>query len=404
LIDFLKGHTRNVLSWPGVLTLRFRNATLQLFANLKQRQAMELEVARRGGAVTERDARLFLEVEREDIVNGTFQALQNVDDQTLTKRLMVVFKGEQGFDGGGVAREFFYLFCRAAYSPDYGLFKPVTGGKCWFQSEPQQPLIYFSLLGTVAALALYNSVLIPIRFPRLLYKKLNGRRLLLSDLAEIEEELFGSFNTLRAIRDRGEEIADCDLTFSVITDSIDRRSHPLKDGGERIPVTNENLDEYIELYCHYLMVTAVERQFYHFRNGFEKVHVNNIFALFLFDELDIIMSGTDISDWNEIKANARYVDGYTADSQTIIWFWEVFNGLTDDQKRQLLRFVTGSDRTPISGLSDVRLTIQRTGDPEKLPVAHTCSSILSLPEYPSKALLENNLIISIENAEGFGLI
>jgi hypothetical protein len=327
-----------------------------------------------------------------------------MDGEALARKLFVVFKGEQALDGGGVAREFFYLFCKDAFSPDYGLFKAVRGGKYWFQTEPQQPFIYFSLLGTIVALALHNGVILPIRFPRLLYKKLCGRRLLLSDVAEIDEELVTSFDALRAIRDRGENVEECDLTFSVVTDQHHRKIDPLKPGGEDMLVTNNNLDEYIELYGEYLMVTSVERQFDLFRKGFQKIGADHIFGIFMYDELDTLLSGTDVSNWNELKKNAKYMDGYSAKSSTIKWFWEVFEDLTDDQKKRLLRFTTGSDRTPISGLSDVHLTIQRTGDSEKLPVAHTCFSILSLPDYPSKSLLKRNLGIAIDNAEGFGLI
>jgi ubiquitin-protein ligase E3 A len=407
LISFLNGdENHSIFSWPSVLTLRFKNAVLQLFSRIRHESIIHVVIHRRGNAVTERDVRLFLEVKRDDIVNTTLQALENVDAETLTKKLIVVFKGEQAHDGGGVAREFFYLFCKAAFLEDYGLFKRVTGGKYWFQTNPQQSVVYFSLLGTIMALALDNSVLLPIRFPRLLYKKLCRRKLLLKDLADIDEELMGSFEMLRAIRARGEEVGDCELTFSVSTDSFDPHGsvYPLKAGGEAIVVTNENLDEYIDLYSHYLMVTAVERQFNHFQKGFHKIGANHIFGIFLYDEIDILVSGTDVSNWNELKERARYIDGYTVDSLTVNWFWEVFDDLTDDQKRLLLRFTTGSDRTPVSGLSDVRLTLQRMGDPEKLPVAHTCFNILSLPDYPSKSVLKRNLVIAIENAEGFGLI
>ncbi len=35
--------------------------------------------------------------------------------------------------------------------------------------------------------------------------------------------------------------------------------------------------------------------------------------------------------------------------------------LTDDQKRQLLQFTTGSDRVPVGGLSQLKLVIARNG-------------------------------------------
>ena len=42
-------------------------------------------------------------------------------------------------------------------------------------------------------------------------------------------------------------------------------------------------------------------------------------------------------------------------------FWEIVHEFTDDQKKLLLRFATGSDRVPIGGLSKLKLIIARNG-------------------------------------------
>ncbi len=75
----------------------------------------------------------------------------------------------------------------------------------------------------------------------------------------------------------------------------------------------------------------------------------------------------------------------------------------DDQKR-LLEFCTGSDRVPIRGLRDIRLTISRNGsDASKLPTSHTCFNHLLLPEHTSKEELQRSLQVAIRNSRGFGL-
>jgi hypothetical protein len=40
----------------------------------------------------------------------------------------------------------------------------------------------------------------------------------------------------------------------------------------------------------------------------------------------------------------RYEDGYTEDSQAILWFWEVVHELKTAEQKKLLQFITGSDR------------------------------------------------------------
>lgn len=76
-----------------------------------------------------------------------------------------------------------------------------------------------------------------------------------------------------------------------------------------------------------------------------------------------------------------------------------------DRQRNILEFVTASDRVPLNGLGVLVFVIQRNGpDTDRLPTALTCFGRLLLPEYSSKEKLENRLLIAIENAKGFGLV
>lgn len=87
-------------------------------------------------------------------------------------------------------------------------------------------------------------------------------------------------------------------------------------------------------------------------------------------------------------------------------FWSVVHhDLTNDQKKQLLLFVTASDRVPVGGLKELSFYIQRNGpDSDRLPTALTCFSRLLLPEYATRQKLSDRLITAIENTKGFGLV
>lgn len=67
--------------------------------------------------------------------------------------------------------------------------------------------------------------------------------------------------------------------------------------------------------------------------------------------------------------------------------------------------MTATDRLPIGGLNQIRLTIQSTFQPPiALPVAHTCFNILDLPSsYESIDQLKDRLFIALEHCQGFGL-
>ena len=128
------------------------------------------------------------------------------------------------------------------------------------------------------------------------------------------------------------------------------------------------------------------------------------------EELELIIcgNGNDESkyDFELLKKSCRYQDGYTKDSQTVIDFWSiVIDELTFKQKKQLLSFITGSDRVPIRGLSDLTITISRNGsNDQKLPTSHTCFDHILLPQYSSKDILRERLLVAIENSQGFGLL
>jgi ubiquitin-protein ligase E3 A len=86
-------------------------------------------------------------------------------------------------------------------------------------------------------------------------------------------------------------------------------------------------------------------------------------------------------------------------------FWEVFYEFSDEEKKQLLAFVTGSDRVPVGGLSKLKLIIVKNGpDSDRLPTAHTCFNALLLCTYSSKDKLKERLLTAIKNGKGFGML
>lgn len=63
-----------------------------------------------------------LEVSREDIFEESYRGLMKMKTKELRKKLMVKFRGEEGIDYGGVAREWLFLLSREMLNPSYGLF------------------------------------------------------------------------------------------------------------------------------------------------------------------------------------------------------------------------------------------------------------------------------------------
>jgi ubiquitin-protein ligase E3 A len=131
----------------------------------------------------------------------------------------------------------------------------------------------------------------------------------------------------------------------------------------------------------------------------------DVIELFQPEELELMICGSKIIDFHDLEVATRYVDGYTGSSPIVSWFWEiVHNDMTDKQRKQFLQFATGSDRSPVNGLSSLDFFISRHGpDTDRLPSAQTCFNHLLLPEYSSKEKLRNKLLVAIQYSEGFGM-
>ncbi|CAG8738099.1 3693_t:CDS:2 [Acaulospora morrowiae] len=121
------------------------------------------------------------------------------------------------------------------------------------------------------------------------------------------------------------------------------------------------------------------------------------------EELELLICGNRVLDFKELEKTVRYEGGFERNHPTIRNFWSVVHDFSHQQKKQILAFVTASDRVPIRGYSDMSFTIQRNGpDSDRLPTARTCFGVLLLPDYSTKAKLSDRLLVAIQNGRGFG--
>ncbi|CAF0756173.1 unnamed protein product [Adineta steineri] len=331
----------------------------------------------------------------------------------LKKQLFVEFEGEQGHDEGGLSKEFFQLITEQIFNPEYGMFMADDETRSlWFNpSAPEDLDREYILIGMLLGLAIYNSVILDIKFPPILYRKLMGKIGTFEDLETSHPTIYKSLKNLLSFNELQEDITVEDafgLTFQIgITDAMGSRvTFDLKENGETIPVTNSNREEFVRLYSDLVLNKSVERQFHPFFHGFLLVtRDSSLRKLFRPDEIDLLVAGSHVLDFNQLASAAEYDGGYTKDSPTIQNFWNVLMSFTDEQQRKFLRFTTGSDRAPIGGLARLKLIISRNGpDTDRLPTAHTCFNAFLLPDYSSMNKLREKLLIAINNAEGFGLL
>lgn len=114
-----------------------------------------------------------LRVRREHLAHDALSQIANAHPYELQKPLRVQFVGEEGVDEGGLKRELFADVVQQCVAPEHGLFEFVRETGAWWFRRDAVPVAdrndYF-LVGLLVGLALYNAVLLPIAFPRVLYK------------------------------------------------------------------------------------------------------------------------------------------------------------------------------------------------------------------------------------------
>jgi len=340
----------------------------------------------------------------------------------LKKPLRIIFIGESAIDKGGPRQEFFHLVIEQLVRPEYGLFREEKESREWWFNVARSSLINGNddesfLVGLVLGLAIYNSIILNLRFPLVIWKKLLGnypggsfreRKNYVLRLEDVIATFPIVGANLQYLLDyKGDVEKDFNQFFEVardvfgVTTSVD-----LIPNGSQIPVTNQNRELYVEKYVDYLLNKSIENQFNSFSKGFKLICEGKFLELFRAEELELTVCGQPtIINTEELEEICEYKAGFSKNHPYIKEFWKLVHSLSQEQKKRLLFFTTGSDRTPIGGLKTVGFIIQRNGsDTEHLPTAMTCYHVLLLPKYSSVAKLKRKLLLALENEKGFGMM
>lgn len=115
----------------------------------------------------------------------------------MRKRLMVKFRGEEGLDYGGVAREWLHLLSREMLNPQYGLFQYSRDDHYTLQINPDsavnpEHLSYFHFVGRVLGIAVFHNHQLEGGFTTPFYKQLLNKPITLQDIEGVDPELHRS--------------------------------------------------------------------------------------------------------------------------------------------------------------------------------------------------------------------
>uniref|UniRef100_A0A8B9KYX5 E3 ubiquitin-protein ligase n=1 Tax=Astyanax mexicanus TaxID=7994 RepID=A0A8B9KYX5_ASTMX len=213
-------------------------------------------------------------VSRQTLFEDSFQQIMALKPYDLRRRLYVIFRGEEGLDYGGLAREWFFLLSHEVLNPMYCLFEYAGKSNYCLQINPASTinpdhLSYFCFIGRFIAMALFHGKFIDTGFSLPFYKRMLNKKLILKDLESIDPEFY---NSLIWIRDNNIEECSLEMYFSVDMEILGKiTSHDLKPDGANILVTEENKEEYIGLMAEWRFSRGVEGQTKAFLDGFNEV-------------------------------------------------------------------------------------------------------------------------------------
>uniref|UniRef100_A0A673N066 E3 ubiquitin-protein ligase n=1 Tax=Sinocyclocheilus rhinocerous TaxID=307959 RepID=A0A673N066_9TELE len=338
-------------------------------------------------------------VSRQTLFEDSFQQIMNFKPYDLRRRLYIIFRGEEGLDYGGLAREWFFLLSHEVLNPMYCLFEYAGKSNYCLQINP-------TCCSFLCLQALFHGKFIDTGFSLPFYKRMLNKKLILKDLESIDPEFY---NSLIWIRDNNIEECGLEMYFSVDMEILGKiTSHDLIEDGADVLVTEENKEEYIGLMAEWRFSRGVESQTKAFLDGFNEVVPLQWLQYFDEKELEVMLCGmleVDLQDW---QRNTVYRH-YTRNSKQIIWFWQLVKEVDNEVRLRLMQFVTGTCRLPLGGFAELmgsngpqKFCIEKVGKETWLPRSHTCFNRLDLPPYKSYEQLKEKLLFAIEETEGFG--
>jgi ubiquitin-protein ligase E3 C len=351
---------------------------------------------------------------------------------------------EAGIDGGGVTKEFLTSVTQEAFTQDQRLF--VTNSNNAYYPNPaatdQQKealraagiredseewresmtdlLRQYEFLGRIIGKCMYEGILINIVFARFFLLKWatatsDSYRANINDLRELDEELYQG---IMKLKNYPGDVKDFDADFT-ITDPVSLPGEPLRTvtrnlvpNGENMPVTNENRPLYISYVARHRLMVQPYQQTRAFLRGLGLIIDPGWLSMFNQNELQRLVGGDSSEiDIEDLRNNTVYSGIYAIgddgeEHPTVKLFWEVMHDLEDEERREVLKYVTSTPRAPLLGFSQLRpaFSIRDGGrDEERLPSASTCINLLKLPQYTTAETLKSKLLYAVKSGAGFDL-
>ncbi|KAK3838111.1 MAG: hypothetical protein J3R72DRAFT_448893 [Linnemannia gamsii] len=320
---------------------------------------------------------VMVKVRRGYVLEDGYQSLGQLSANGWKNTIRVKFTNEvgaaeAGIDQGGPFKEFMESFLEAGFSPNLNLFTTTTASMNMMYpsptsqyTHPHNGLELFRLFGKMLGKAMYEGLLIEVKFANFFLSKILGRTVFLDEMRSFDEEVFKNLMFLKKYEG---DVEDLGLTFSLDEDIFGtHRSIELMRGGRDIEVTKDNRINYIFQVSDYRLNKQIQDQSRAFIDGFRSVIPLHWISIFSPQELHRVMAGDDVDfDVQDLRSYTEYQNGYFDQHPVIRNLWAVLNEFSSEEKRAFLKFVTSCSKPPLGGFKylhppfSIRLVVSPT--------------------------------------------
>ncbi|KAG5490593.1 hypothetical protein JKF63_00714 [Porcisia hertigi] len=334
----------------------------------------------------------------------------------------------------------------------FGAPQPRRSCTPLFPAAKQTPtsLHYWKLLGVLLGRLLVVDRATSLSFHPLLLRRLRGESLMSTEsgasrnMSQVDAALELSLQRLEMMS--ADTLAACALFFTIPLSEADGyvpgivSELPLVPGGADRQVTADNVREYTHRLRNFYLHTVPDLALLHLRQGLQ-ITVNPLYLqLFNVSELGRLLgSPQDSKIWEtreDFSRNVEAAHGYHMKSDVVQYLLDVVPTWGARMQRAFLKFVTGTSAVPFGGLTQRIKVVRRDADisvadltltstvysfgastgalatsssfptglanhDNSLPTVSTCFLYLKLPNYSSKAVLQDRLRFAVCEGQGF---
>ena len=248
-------------------------------------------------------------------------------------------------------------------------------------------------VGALIAISYISKLPQPFAFPNFVWSYLVGRKIVIQDIYEIDEEFKQAMISIRNCPPTAPFESLYNLNFSI--DNSAGETVELISGGSLIKVNYENRLQYCQL-CEEYRIHEFDPILEKIKEGLNMLIHSTLLNLLSPWELKLLCCGNPDIPLDELRANCKFFGSYEFENM----LFKVLGRFNSQERMLFIKFATGRMSLPASGMTwtsklIIKFVDKGTQQDQMLPTATTCSNTIHIPQYSNEAILEKMLRIAI---------